>query len=74
MLVPLDKISARGSDMTPLHTLPLKCAACGGREVTLFAIDSQAELVAIQQAMAGPREPAQAPTTHARSDPDAGLP
>lgn len=73
MLVPLDKISARGSDMTPLHTLPLKCAACGGREVTLFAIDSQAELVAIQQAMAGPREPAQAPTTHARSDPDAGL-
>ena len=22
--------------MTPLHTLPLKCAACGGREVELF--------------------------------------
>jgi len=22
--------------MTPLHTLPLKCAACGGRKVELF--------------------------------------
>jgi hypothetical protein len=36
VLVPLDKISTRRSDMTPLHTLPLKCAACGGREVELF--------------------------------------
>ena len=36
MLVPLDKISTRGSDMTPLHSLPLKCSACGGREVELL--------------------------------------
>ena len=36
MLVPLDKLAAHGSDMTPLHTLPLKCAACGGREVELW--------------------------------------
>ena len=36
VLVPLDKLGTRGSDMTPLHTLPLKCAACGGREVELW--------------------------------------
>ena len=38
VLVPLDKLTAHGSDMTPLHTLPLKCAACGGREVELLAV------------------------------------
>jgi len=32
-----------------------------------------AELDAIQQAMAGPKQAAQAPTTHARPDPDKGL-
>jgi hypothetical protein len=31
VLVPLDRLSARGGDMTPLHTLALKCSACGGR-------------------------------------------
>ena len=36
MLVPLDKLTAHGSDMTPLHTLPLKCSGCSGREVELF--------------------------------------
>jgi hypothetical protein len=36
VLVPLDKLQACGSDMTPLHTLPLKCTACGGREVELW--------------------------------------
>ena len=43
MLVPLDKISTRGSDMTPLHSLPLKCTACGGREVELFPFVKSAE-------------------------------
>jgi hypothetical protein len=42
-------------------------------EVTLFAIESQAELDAVHQAMAGPKQPAEAPTTHARPDPDGGL-
>ena len=32
VLVPLDKIGGHG-DMTLLRSLPLKCAACGGREV-----------------------------------------
>ena len=34
-LVPLGKIGGQG-DMTPLHSLPLKCSACGGREVELW--------------------------------------
>ena len=42
-LVPLDKIEARGSDMTPLHTLPLKCSACGSREVELWLFVNRAE-------------------------------
>jgi hypothetical protein len=42
-------------------------------EVTLFAIDDHAELEAIQRAMAGPPQPATAPTAHARPDPNAGL-
>jgi hypothetical protein len=42
-------------------------------EATLFAIESQAELNAIQQAMAGPKQAAQAPTTRPRPDPDKGL-
>jgi hypothetical protein len=60
-------------DRTPLYGRPFRCKACGGREVTLFAIESQAELDAVQQAMAGPKQPAEAPTTHARPDPDKGL-
>jgi hypothetical protein len=61
------------TDRTPLYGRPFKCKDCGSREVTLFAVESQAELDAIQQAMAGPKQPAQAPTTHARPDPDRGL-
>jgi hypothetical protein len=56
-----------------LYGRPFRCKACGSGEVTLFAIESQAELDAIQQAMARPKQPAQAPTTHARPDPDWGL-
>lgn len=36
VLVPLDKIGAKNGNMTLLHSLPLKCAACGGREVELW--------------------------------------
>ena len=61
------------ADRTPIYARPFKCRACGSREVTLFAIESQAELVAIQQAMARPRQPAQAPTTHPPPDPYRGL-
>lgn len=32
-LVPLDRIGAGKGNMRLLHTLQLKCSACGGREV-----------------------------------------
>ena len=72
-LVAFRLLKTSEADRTPIYARPFKCRACGSREVTLFAIESQAELVAIQQAMAGPRQPAQAPTTHAPPDPDRGL-
>jgi hypothetical protein len=69
-LVPFRLLKASDTDRTPLYGRPFRCKACGSREVTLLAIESQAELDAIQRAMAGPRQPGTAPTTHARPDPD----
>ena len=43
VLVPLDKIGAHKGDMKLLHSLPLKCAACGGREVELWLFVKSAE-------------------------------
>jgi hypothetical protein len=71
-LVAFRLLKTSETDRTPLYGRPFKCKACGSREVTLFAIESQAELDAVQLAMAGPKQPAQAPTTHARPDPDRG--
>lgn len=36
MLVPLDRIGAHSGNMTLLQSLPLKCSACGAREVELW--------------------------------------
>jgi hypothetical protein len=72
-MIPFRLLKTRDADTTPLYGRPFKCRACGSREVTLFAIESRAELDAVQQAMAGPKQPAQAPTPHARPDPDRGL-
>jgi hypothetical protein len=72
-LVAFRLLKTSESDRTPLYGRPFKCKACGSREVTLFAVESQAELDDIQQTMAGPRQPAQAPTNYARPDPDRGL-
>jgi hypothetical protein len=47
------------ADRTPLYGRPFKCKACGSREVTLFSMESQAELEEIQRAMAGRRQSAQ---------------
>jgi hypothetical protein len=41
--------------------------------VTLFAIDSLAELEEVQRALAGPPRPAEAPTTHRPPDLQAGF-
>jgi hypothetical protein len=72
--VPFRLLKTGPGDRTPLYARPFKCRACGSREVTLFAVESHAELDAIQQAMAGPKQPAQAPTTHSRPDPDSRVP
>ena len=72
-LIPYRLLKTSETDLTPLYGRPFKCKACGSREVTLFSIDSQAELTAIQGAMSGPKQPAQAPTTHPAPDPDRGL-
>jgi hypothetical protein len=72
-LVAFRLLKTSETDRTPLYGRPFKCKACGSREVILFSIDSQAELDAVQRAMAGPKRPAQAPTTHPRPDPDKGL-
>jgi hypothetical protein len=72
-MIPFRLLKTGPSDRTPLYARPFECKACGSREVTLFAIESQAELDEIQQALPRPKQPAQAPTTHARPDPDRGL-
>jgi len=61
------------TDRTPLYGRPFKCKSCGSAEVTLFAIESQAELAEIQRELAGPPKPAEAPTTHRQRDADEGL-
>ena len=68
--VPFRRLKTSETDQTPIHGRPYRCGKCGSREVTLFAIDDQAELDAIQQAMAGPPQAAKAPTTHAQQDPN----
>jgi hypothetical protein len=72
-LIPYRLLKTGPGDRTPLYGRPFRCKACGSREVTLFAILSQAELEAVQTALAGPATPAQASTTHPAPDPDRDL-
>ena len=72
-LVPFRLLKTSETDPTPLYGRPFKCRACGSRDVTLFAIESHAELKAVQEALAGPPQAAQAPTTHPPPDPHRGL-
>jgi hypothetical protein len=72
-LIPFRLLRTPETDRTPIYGRPFKCKACGSPEVTLFAIESQAELDTVQRSLAGPPQPAQAPTTHSRPDPDRGL-
>ena len=71
--VPLRLLKTSESDRTAIYGRPFKCRACGSREVTLFAIESQTELDAIQRELTGPPQPADAPTTHRPRDPQAGF-
>jgi hypothetical protein len=66
-------LKTRPDDWTPVYGRPFKCKACGSQEVTLFTIESQAELDALHNAMAEPPKPAKAPTTHPPRDPAAGF-
>jgi hypothetical protein len=54
-----------------LYGRPFKCRACGSREVTLLSIDGLAELDEVQRELAGPPQPAEAPTNHRAHDPNA---
>lgn len=71
-LIPFRLLKTSDTDRTPLYGRPFLCKACGSREVTLFSIDDQAELAAIQRSLE-PRPPAMAPTSHAPMDPNVGL-
>jgi hypothetical protein len=72
-IIPFRLLKTGPDDRTPLYGRLFKCKACGSREVTLFAIQSQAELDEVQGALAGPPQPARAPTTHRARDPNEGF-
>lgn len=42
--VPWPSLKTHNDDETPLDSRPFKCFVCGCHEVTLFAIETQAEL------------------------------
>ena len=71
--VPFRLLATSESDTSPLYGRRYKCRTCGSPEVTLFLIENDAELAAIGRELAGPSEPARAPTTHRAADPDSGL-
>ena len=45
--MPWRHLKTHDDDETPLYGRPFKCFVCSSREVTLFAIETQAELDAI---------------------------
>jgi hypothetical protein len=51
--VPFRLLRTSETDRTPLYGRPFKCRTCGSPEVILSAIESQAELEAIQRATPG---------------------
>jgi hypothetical protein len=71
--VPFRLLKTGPDDRAPLYGRLFRCRACGSPEVTLFVIESQAELADIQRSLAEPPKPAQAPTTHRPPDPNRGL-
>jgi hypothetical protein len=71
--IPFRLLKISAADQTPLYGRPFMCWACGSPEVTLYDIESQAELDALQSAMAEPPKPAKAPTILPPRDPAAGF-
>jgi len=72
--VPFRLLKTHDSDRTPLYSRPFLCRECRSRDVTLFTIESQAELDAVRQTVPRVDGPAAAPTNYRRADPDANLP
>lgn len=56
-LVPFRKLGTAHGDRTPLHGRPFRCRACGASDVTLFALESQAELDAVRPELLPPEVP-----------------
>jgi hypothetical protein len=73
-LIPFRLLKTSNDDRTPFYVRPFKCKECGSPEVTLFAIESQGELTAIQRGLSPSKGPAEVPTTHPRANPDADRP
>jgi len=61
------------NDRTPLYGRPFLCRECGSREVTLFAIESQAELGAVRRTLPQTDRPTVAPMNYRKHDPAADL-
>jgi hypothetical protein len=70
--IPFRLLKTSDDDRRPLYGRPFKCRTCGSREVTLFDIESQAELVEVQRSLE-PRPPTKAHSTHPPPDPYRGL-
>ena len=62
---------APGSGRRSTTAVQVQSVVAAGKS-TLFAVESHAELEEIQCAIAGPPQPARAPSTHPPPDPDRG--
>jgi hypothetical protein len=69
--VPFRLLKTSEDDRTPLYCRPFKCKVCGSQEVSLFSIESQAELDHARRSFPSNQHPTQAPTTHRPRDPHA---
>jgi hypothetical protein len=69
-----DALGPAGRRSDPLYGWPFKCRPCGSRDVTLFDIESQAELDQVRPTVQRVKVPSWAMTNYAPRDPDADLP
>ena len=72
--VPFRLLKTHDNDRTPLYGRPFLCRECRSRDVTLFAIESQAEFEVVRRTMPQSDGPVQAPSNYRKRDPEADLP
>jgi hypothetical protein len=70
----LTRLGLQDGEATPLYGWPFKCRTCASRDVTLFDIESQAELDQVRPTVQRVKVPSWAVTNYAPRDPDADLP